>query len=1311
MSGSAAGGGFDYQADVFAFVGTHGIAATPLDWFEDSIDIPAAVSMETIGPGDDLRIEMVKGSCIEVQAKRGLRKNEDFWSALESLFNGLAADKTLRCVLIVDSRTSGTIRNELKDDLVRISQGRLDGLRPITEDVLARFPHLRTAQADLRRFLIVVKDLAPAADGRAAAFALLGRAVEHSSQVATAWASLVEEGHDLIRGRGRRTITSLIQLLGRHVSLSGKASNPAVLQQRYRNWMTETNSQYFVPGLGITLPIADAWIQLRVMDDLRDRRPSSASLVDQIKHYHEWARLAESGNSDKVQAEYFAEFLSRVVVIGGPGSGKSTLLNRLAWRLSKDDRIVLKVRLKLVSQLVAEGCPFEDAVLQAAADGCGIETKHATSVLLSPDYLLADGLDECDPERLNIANSLKSWADGHPSCRVFVTTRPVGHEAGLLPGFEHAELLPLEQNAIHEQSRRLFEASLDAESHPLVRWSDFMLAIDESKRDKSVASLAARNPLMLGFLVRLAIDDVPIGSNRAGLFRNIIEVIRATPPTGRVACAELERDVAHHAINAIGFALTQSPGQPLEETCGFVSDALVSAFSLQSHKTRTIARRALRFWENRRLIERLSAGHLEATTFIHASLGEFAAAQYAISFGQQEFDEWLTRVRRLPNWRQVILLAAGSGHAERIAKGLLALDDPNDPASIEAVLSAAAISEATNVSPSVTDAVIKALQVRLSSNIPLVSVESALALMPLVVSGSEAIGTAAAGLLDHGQEWTRMGALAIALQIDSCPVTARRFMIWMKDSELVRTSLRGVFGPFEGDILPEEAYRLQHILIEYGTRRVCADCSHDDVAAFIGSLEHVPHLSVEMTTTLCEELKKAGLDEVAEGFNHKLRPTAMHDAVSIAKGFERWRQGEIVFIECIRSAAGGNDSSGSIDELSPPHLSLSAIHDALGTWKTAAKELVFLAERIGLDVACEVLRGTIAALGLDARALCREANATIRSMVEDNRSQFESVIQVPSSPKWERALDIPLDPHLIGKALLHPYTPVAYGAAQLIDVGVARDLAPVLLQRALNDGRDVTLYIVGRLAKRVWGDKAGDILLERLSNSLVSGCQHIFSTLVELASPRHREPLIKGMLAALDGDDAEIAVGVAHVFTKLNPPLEAVHAERLQRAYDRWSKIEEPYPKDFGVVPPSPRAQLAHQVNQMNQWTMDDLIVAQGDERSDVVKVARSALVTAAKADETVFVDLLHRVERGDASIELLRDLLGAPVEVLASRASDILALLRCSNAKVRVVIVGQLAGSWINRSRAVAELETALRDSDPSVRTQATRTLRTLTN
>ena len=46
---------------------------------------------------------------------------------------------------------------------------------------------------------------------------------------------------------------------------------------------------------------------------------------------------------------------------------------------------------------------------------------------------IADGLDECCQQRMNIAEKIRAWAAGNPAARVCVLSRPVGYSIDLLP--------------------------------------------------------------------------------------------------------------------------------------------------------------------------------------------------------------------------------------------------------------------------------------------------------------------------------------------------------------------------------------------------------------------------------------------------------------------------------------------------------------------------------------------------------------------------------------------------------------------------------------------------------------------------------------------------------------------------------------------------------------------------------------------------------------------------------------------------------------------------------------------------------------
>lgn len=130
--GSAAERGLDFQARVSAIVMSHLLAERSLGWLEGVLnDTPLELYAETGGPGDDIFFSVMNGKRVELQAKRGLQRGNDLWDALIDLSKGISDGTIDAGVLAVCPNSSGTIRETLAEDIVRLGSGRTDGLREI----------------------------------------------------------------------------------------------------------------------------------------------------------------------------------------------------------------------------------------------------------------------------------------------------------------------------------------------------------------------------------------------------------------------------------------------------------------------------------------------------------------------------------------------------------------------------------------------------------------------------------------------------------------------------------------------------------------------------------------------------------------------------------------------------------------------------------------------------------------------------------------------------------------------------------------------------------------------------------------------------------------------------------------------------------------------------------------------------------------------------------------------------------------------------------------------------------------------------
>lgn len=213
--GSAGAGGYSYQARAIAFAAIHILAQQRLNWVTHSVaDVPTAVAVETGGPGDDLCLTLSDETRIEIQAKKGLDKDK-LWGAILPLYSSLRSNPTLYCVLLVDTSSSKTIREDLRHDIERLSMGRSDDLKQITTELLDRIRQIGDLDYGLfTRLRIVHLDLTESAC-RSSITGVLGSLLGPDSNANVAWTTLESDALALISSRGNRDRPSLIALLSR----------------------------------------------------------------------------------------------------------------------------------------------------------------------------------------------------------------------------------------------------------------------------------------------------------------------------------------------------------------------------------------------------------------------------------------------------------------------------------------------------------------------------------------------------------------------------------------------------------------------------------------------------------------------------------------------------------------------------------------------------------------------------------------------------------------------------------------------------------------------------------------------------------------------------------------------------------------------------------------------------------------------------------------------------------------------------------------------------------------------------------------
>jgi hypothetical protein len=655
--GAAFGGGANFQATLTAIVGAHILRGTPLGWLDGICDDrPVAVWAESEGPGDDLRIELADGSAIEVQAKKGLGRGGNLWSALMALAKAIHQGELAYGILAVASDSSATIKEKLADDIERLGEDRVDRLSEIGDDFYARLiAEGIPAESVCRSLRIRVIDTLISKNGDInAAKNVLRSICEHEASAATAFDILSHRALRLIENRGRWTLRDLVRLLKtRGIKLLNDGS-PGALLDRYAQWVCDTHDDYAILGAPRRIPI-DHLLPMR-LEHRKFEQEEAADALSALERYQK-IRLRETlGNG--FDSVWTARFRKKAVVVAGPGLGKSTLLRELAHQYSLDGFMVLSAPLKWIAAGMQSGKSFSDLLMTKAFDGSGIVAGEVVNDKRYNLVILLDALDECGHEHAVIADHIFRFSLGYPEARIVVTTRPIGYTSNALSDWVHYTLLPPRVEDGTENLGKLLKLispdAADVTSH-------LGFSAGYGRRDAPSNGFAT-SPQLLGLSAVLIHRNRALPATRVRLYSALIKLFEEAPIKARTADGAELTDIAIQVLDMTGWLLLENPLLPFNQVVSRIGADLVPLIGKPLLVSKGYARDALTHWERTGLVETFFHDGTRLIAFIHKTFCEFVAARYLSEQSPNVIDETIDR----DDLHEVINFGVGLGLADKL---------------------------------------------------------------------------------------------------------------------------------------------------------------------------------------------------------------------------------------------------------------------------------------------------------------------------------------------------------------------------------------------------------------------------------------------------------------------------------------------------------------------------------------------------------------------------------------------------------------------------------------------------------------------
>ncbi|NTU73658.1 NACHT domain-containing protein [Candidatus Roizmanbacteria bacterium] len=1300
--GSATAGGINFQAAVTAIIEIHIAAGVKLEWLAGIVnDIPLEVSAETGGAGDDIGILFEDGTSAEVQVKQGLSRGQKMWDALMKLARAVNDDIQYG-ILVICPNSSGTIKKELARDLVRLSGGRNDELKSISQAFIERMKAESLCVDKVAKRLRVYTVNASIGNGDSiiAAKAILRNICDDVDKTDHAWDTLLNDASQLIAYRGKRAADSVVQLLlSKGIALKSQGDAPSPLLAAFCSWMADTNSGISIPGFPKPLSLDDAWIELSVRVGSTDPE-ISMGVAEALEHYHTWAQgnLRESRDTRIIKGQTLGRFVRLGVVIGGPGMGKSTLLKKLARTYSLEGFPVLHFTANnLAQRMRATGCSFEEGIVALGTDGSGLAISPHTLRLASQMVILCDALDEAGSDQGIVIEGLLKFAAGYPNSRIIVTTRPIGYTSALLGEWRRYELQPLESYSVIQDLERIVCSVVDDSSE-----QEKTLAFAKEQINQSDnAKIAARSPLILGLISALAIKKIPFGGTRTQLYERLfkqMEKARFAPDVN--AC--LTSVILSTFLDTFAWEILHDPTADLADLLQRCGEQLASALSVPSLNACMVAEKCFDYWERNGMVEMVKHAGVEAATFIHKTFGEYSAARYLEKMPPEksrcEIETHITD----KSWSEVLVFASSLGLIDRVLASYIKSNRFVTHKGISSALSTIIESDFLP-SDELLKEVIEAATKYLISPISWEAISIGNKLLDLCHKYPQDVVSSTASYVNHEQPWTRIAVLAVMACTNSMQHDWPKLKEFLLDlPSLLDTVYHKSWGKFDFSSSPIRQF---DALYDFAVREVLKLFSSEDVGPLLlPLLTRNYHGSSKGAVELFKILHEHKRADLAKEFDKDRMYEPLGNRFN--QYWEPFNTPFSNFITALSVQLAHSDSRGILEDTTILW-SLSGFCYTIGLRQQSYRD-VWPSEISPDDKSIqEVLKGCVMASGVDPLLLSNDVASLVMGFAREKELPFSLFLfrhteDVDIDMKWELAKG--MDLLKLETALHYSSLWVVLYAAQLIEINATPEELTLIVTRVFDTGHGYALLVASELCLQLEVPLKSELLLDRLEKPLNAGCQYLFGALARLPLSLDQRLLSILRLGLRNSGPltAREATRVAEKYVDAHTGV----AILLQDAFNLWIDKEDPYSLRGGAIPDSPREEILKVLLKCESFEKQLLLRYVNDVRSDVSKVASDALLGVLKDGGGLCDEFLNGIENSELKSKLLKQALQQHVPLTNQQIHKICSFLSRPLPELRLDAMQILKSKYLSSAEVQERATDLLNDPDPEIRERARRML-----